>query len=135
MNTLMGIRAGLAAIGGFIGWFLGGLDGLVYALIAFIIVDFLAGVRRGVMENELSSRIGARGIFKKIRVMLLVGIANIIDIYLIQSGNSPLRTAVIFFYISNEGLSILENASALGLPVPQKIKDVLAQLRKKGDAE
>ena len=123
-----------AAIGGFFGWFLGGLDGLVYALIAFIIVDFLAGVMRGIVEKELSSKIGARGIFKKIMVVLLVGVSNIIDIYLIQSGNSPLRTAVICFYIANEGISILENSSALGLPIPQKLKDVLAQLRKKGDS-
>ena len=128
-----------ATVGGFLGWFLGGLDGLVYALIAFIAIDYLAGFMRGILEKKLSSKVGAQGIFKKIMVLLLVGVANIIDIYLVRSGNSPLRTAVIFFYAANEGLSILENACAIGLPVPQKLKDTLAQLRQRdengGDSE
>ena len=123
------IMYGVAAIGGFLGWFLGELDGLVYALIAFIVIDYLTGFMRGILEKKLNSKVGAQGIFKKIMVLLLVGVANIIDIYLVQSGNSPLRTAVIFFYVANEGLSILENACVIGLPVPQKLKDVLAQMR------
>ena len=123
------ILCGAATVGGFLGWFLGGLDGLVYALIALIVVDYVTGIMRGILEKKLSSRIGAQGIFKKIMVLLLVGVSNIIDIYLVRSGNSPLRTAVIFFYVANEGLSILENACAIGLPVPQKLKDVLAQMR------
>jgi len=123
-----------AVVGGFLGWFLGGLDGLVYALIAIVAVDFIAGIMRGILEKELSSKVCARGIFKKIMVLLLVGVANIVDIYLIQSHNSPLRTAVIFFYIANEGISVLENACAIGLPVPDKLKDVLVQFKKKGDS-
>jgi toxin secretion/phage lysis holin len=118
-----------ATVGSFLGWFLGGLDGLVYALVAFIVIDFITGIMRGILEKELSSHVGARGIFKKIMVLLLVGVANIIDIYLVRSGNSPLRTAVIFFYIANEGISVLENACFIGLPVPEKLKDVLAQLQ------
>jgi len=124
-------QATFTATGGFLGWFLGGLDGLVYALIAFIALDYITGVMRGILEKNLSSRIGARGIFKKIAILLLVGAANIIDIYLVRSGNSPLRTSVIFFYSANEGISILENACAVGLPVPEKLKTVLVQLRGK----
>jgi len=127
------ILCGAATVGGFLGWFLGGLDGLVYALIALIVVDYVTGIMRGILEKKLSSRIGAQGIFKKIMVLLLVGVSNIIDIYLVRSGNSPLRTAVIFFYAANEGISILENAAAVGLPVPQKLKDALAQLRQRDE--
>ena len=125
----VGVQLGAAATGGFLGWFLGGFDGLVYALTAFIAIDYITAVIRGVIEKNLSSRAGAVGILKKIMILLLVGMANIIDIYLVRSANSPLRTAVIFFYTANEGISILENACAVGLPVPEKLKGVLAQLR------
>ena len=127
------IQGVAATVGGFLGWFLGGLDGLVYALIAFIVIDYLTGFMRGILKKKLNSKVGAEGIFKKIVMLLLVGVANIIDIYLVQSGNSPLRTAVIFFYVANEGLSILENACAIGLPVPQKLKDVVAQFQKRDE--
>jgi len=129
------ILCAAATVGGFLGWFLGGLDGLVYALIALICVDYITGILRGISEKKLNSQIGARGIIKNVVVLLLVGISNIIDIYLVRSGNSPLRTAVIFFYAANEGISILENACAIGLPVPGKLKDVLEQFKGKGDKE
>lgn len=116
-----------AAVGGWLGWFIGGCDGLLYALVAFVVVDYITGVMCAVADKELSSEVGFRGIAKKVLVFLLVGIANIIDVQVIGSG-SVLRTAVIFFYISNEGVSLLENAARLGLPVPEKLKDVLAQL-------
>ena len=122
-----GIQLGLAAVGGFLGWFLGGMDGFIYALIAFVVVDYLTGVMRAVVEKELSSRVGARGIFKKIVIFLLVGVAHLADVYLLGDGDA-LRTAVIFFYISNEGISLLENAAVIGLPIPAKLKDALAQL-------
>lgn len=131
MRTLWnGIQVGLAAVGGFLGWFLGGMDGFMYALIAFVVVDYLTGVMRAVIEKELSSRVGARGIFKKILIFLLVGIAHLADLYLLGNGNA-LRTAVVFFYISNEGISLLENAAVIGLPIPEKLKDALAQLHGK----
>ena len=125
-----GIQVGLAAVGGFLGWFLGGMDGFMYALIAFIVVDYLTGIMRAIIEKELSSKVGARGIFKKILIFLLVGVAHLVDVYLLGDGNA-LRTAVIFFYISNEGVSLLENATVIGLPVPEKLKDVLAQLHER----
>jgi len=122
----------IAVLGGWLGWFLGGLDGFLYALIIFVIVDYITGIMVAIINKELSSEIGARGIFKKILIFILVGIAHIIDSRLIGEG-SVIRTAVIFFYLSNEGISIMENSSRIGLPIPQKLKDVLAQLHGKGD--
>ena len=123
-------QVGIAAAGGWLGWFLGGLDGFLYALITFVVVDYITGIMVAIINRELSSEIGARGIFKKILIFILVGVAHIIDTRLIGDG-SAIRTAVIFFYLSNEGISIIENASRIGLPVPQKLKDVLAQLNGK----
>lgn len=126
------VQTVIAALGGWLGWLLGGLDGFLYALIIFVIVDYITGIMVAIINRELSSEIGARGIFKKILIFILVGIAHIIDSRLIGEG-SVIRTAVIFFYLSNEGISIMENASRIGLPIPQKLKDVLAQLHGKGE--
>ena len=123
-----------AAIGGWLGYFLGGCDGLLYALIAFVTIDYLTGVMCAINDKTLSSEVGFRGICRKVLIFLMVGIANILDVYVIGTG-SVLRTAVIFFYISNEGVSLLENASHLGLPVPQKIKAVLEQLHDRAEDE
>ena len=109
------------AIGGWLGWFLGGCDGLLYALIAFVAIDYITGVMCAVIDHRLSSEVGFKGIFKKVLIFLLVGVANILDVQVIGTG-CVLRTAVIFFYISNEGVSLLENAAYLGLPVPEKLK-------------
>lgn len=128
------VQTAIAALGGWLGWFLGGLDGFLYALIIFVIVDYITGIMVAIINRELSSEIGARGIFKKILIFILVGIAHIIDSRLIGEG-SVIRTAVIFFYLSNEGISIIENASRIGLPIPQKLKDVLAQLHGKAKGE
>ena len=121
-----------AAVGGWLGWFIGGCDGLLYALVAFVVVDYITGVMCAVADKELSSEVGFRGIAKKVLVFLLVGVANIIDVQVIGSG-SVLRTAVIFFYLSNEGVSLLENAAHLGLPVPEKLKDILRQLHDRAE--
>lgn len=126
----MYIQSVIAVIGGWLGWFLGGVDGFLYALIIFVIIDYITGIMVAFLNREISSEIGARGIFKKILIFILVGIAHIIDSRLIGEG-SAIRTAVIFFYLSNEGISIIENASRIGLPIPQKLKDVLAQLHGK----
>lgn len=120
------------AIGGVVGWFFGGLDGFLYALITFVVIDYITGVMVGFTEKKLSSEVGFKGICRKVVIFCLVGMAHILDVHVIQTGN-VLRTAVIFFYLSNEGISILENASMLGLPVPQKVRDVLEQL--KNDSE
>lgn len=120
------------AVGGWLGYFLGGCDGLLYALIAFVVIDYITGVMCAVINRELSSAVGFKGIFRKVLIFLLVGIANIIDVQVIGTG-AVLRTAVIFFYISNEGVSLLENAGHLGLPIPEKIKTVLEQLHDRAE--
>lgn len=123
-----------SAVGGWLGWFLGGCDGLMYVLIAFVIIDYITGVMCGVADKKLSSGVGFKGICRKVLIFMLVGIANILDMEIIGTG-SVLRTAIIFFYISNEGVSLLENAGHLGLPIPQKMKDVLEQLHKRSESD
>lgn len=120
------------AVGGWLGYFLGGCDGLLYALLAFVVIDYITGVMCAINDKALSSEVGFRGICRKVLIFLLVGIANILDVHVIGIG-SVLRTAVIFFYTSNEGVSLLENAAHLGLPVPQKIKAVLEQLHERAE--
>ena len=122
------------AIGGWLVYFLGGCDGLLYALVAFVVIDYITGVMCAINDKTLSSEVGFRGICRKVLIFLLVGIANILDVQVIGTG-SVLRTAVIFFYISNEGVSLLENAAHLGLPVPEKIKTVLEQLHDRSESE
>ena len=126
------IQLVFTAIGGWLGWFLGGCDGLLYALLAFVVIDYLTGVLCAIADQKLSSAIGFRGICKKVVIFVLVGVAHILDTQIIGSG-SILRTAVIFFYLSHEGVSLLENASHLGLPIPTKIKDVLKQLHDRAE--
>ncbi len=127
MNTAQII---FAAIGGWLGWLLGGWDGFLYALVVFVVIDYLTGLMAAVVEKKLSSEVGFRGIFKKVLIFMLVGIGSVIDQQIIGDG-SVLRTAVIFFYISNEGISIIENAGRIGLPIPQKLKEILEQLNTK----
>ena len=128
------IQLVFTAVGGWLGWFLGGCDGLLYALIAFVTIDFITGVMCAVADHNLSSEVGFKGIAKKVLIFLLVGIGHIIDAQVIGSG-SVLRTAVIFFYISNEGVSLVENAAHLGLPIPEKLKAVLEQLHDRAEKE
>ena len=124
----------LAAIGGWLGWFLGGADGFLYALIAFVVIDYITGVMCAIVDKKLSSEVGFKGICKKVLIFMMVGIGNIIDVQVLgQAG--VLRTAVIFFYLSNEGVSMLENAGHLGLPIPTKLKEVLEQLHDKSGKE
>ena len=126
------IQMVFAAVGGWLGYYLGGCDGLLLALVAFAAADYLTGVMCAVSDRKLSSNVGLKGICRKVLIFLLVGTANILDVHVIGTG-SVLRTAVIFFYISNEGVSLLENAAHLGLPVPEKIKAVLEQLHDRAE--
>ena len=128
------IQLAFAAVGGWLGYFLGGCDGLLYALIAFVAIDYITGVMCAISDKTLSSEVGFKGICRKVLIFLLVGIGNIIDVQVLGSPG-VLRTAVIFFYLSNEGVSLLENASHLGLPVPDAIKTVLEQLHDRADGE
>ena len=121
-----------AAVGGWLGYFLGGCDGLLIALVVFTVVDYITGVMCAINDQKLSSEVGFRGICRKVLIFILVGAANILDAQVIGSG-SVLRTAVIFFYLSNEGVSLLENAAHLGLPIPQKLKGVLAQIHDRAE--
>lgn len=126
------IQAVFTVLGGWVGYFVGGCDGLLYALLAFVVIDYITGVMCAVADRKLSSEVGFKGICRKVLIFLLVGIANILDVNVVGTG-SVLRTAVIFFYISNEGVSLLENAAHLGLPVPDKMKAVLDQLHKRSE--
>lgn len=126
------IQLAFAAVGGFVGWFLGGCDGLLYTLLAFVVIDYITGVMCAVVDKTISSAIGFKGICRKVLIFALVGIGHILDTHVIGSG-SVMRTAILFFYISNEGVSLIENAVHLGLPVPQKLKDVLEQLHDRGE--
>lgn len=128
-NTIQFI---FTAVGGWLGYYLGGCDGLLYALLAFVVADYVTGVMCAVSDKKLSSEVGFKGICRKVLIFILVGIANILDVQVIGTG-SVLRTAVIFFYISNEGLSLLENAGHLGLPIPEKMKVVPAQLHDRAE--
>lgn len=128
------IQLAFAAVGGWLGYFLGGCDGLLYALIAFVAIDYITGVMCAISDKTLSSEVGFRGICRKVLIFLLVGIGNIIDVQVLGSPG-VLRTAVIFFYLSNEGVSLLENAAHLGLPVPDAIKTVLEQLHDRSDGK
>ena len=135
MNDLIeGIRIAIVTIGGFIGGIMGGFDGLIYSLIAFVLIDYLTGVMAAIVDRQLSSEIGFKGIFKKVSIFILVAVGYIIDSKLLGTGTA-LRTAIILFYSSNEGISILENATRMGLPIPKKIKSVLEQLKKDSEED
>ena len=130
-NTIQVIFTG---VGRWLGWFLGGCDGLLYALVLFVVVDYITGVMCAVIDHKLSSEVGFRGICRKVLIFLLVGIGHVLDAQIIGTG-SVLRTAVIFFYLSNEGVSLLENAGHLGLPIPEKLKVVLEQLHDRAEKD
>ena len=126
-----GIQIAFTAFGGFLGWFLGGFDGFLYALIAFTVIDYITGVMCAITDKKLSSSVGFKGICRRVLIFTLVGIGNIVDVYVLGQGG-VLRTAIIFFYLSNEGVSIMENTAHLGLPIPAKLKEVLEQLHERG---
>ena len=128
------IQLVFAAVGGWLGYFLGGCDGPLYALLVFVTLDYVTGVMCAIQDRKLSSRVGFKGICKKVLILCLVCVGHVLDTQIIGSG-SVLRTAVIFFYLSNEGLSLMENAAYLGLPIPEKLKAVLEQLHDRAEKE
>ena len=121
------LQVAITAVGGWLGYFVGGVDGLMTALLVLMVLDYVTGVMCAVIDRELSSSVGFRGIFKKVLILMLVGVAHIVDLHVVGTGEA-LRSAVICFYLSNEGVSVLENAGHLGLPIPEKLKAILAQL-------
>ncbi len=129
------IQIAATAVGGWLGYFLGGRDGMLIALVVCMVIDYITGLMCAVADRKLSSEVGFKGICKKVLILILVGVANILDVHVVGQG-SALRGATVAFYLSNEGLSILENAVHLGLPVPDGLREVLAQLhnRQKKDS-
>lgn len=135
MSKLWNVLSAIfAAIGLWLGLFIGPVNGLLIALIVFVITDYITGLASAIVRKELSSSVGFKGLARKVLIFLIVGIANVLDVYVLGA-NAVLRTAVILFYMANEGLSIIENAGEIGLPIPKKLRDVLAQLRKKSGEE
>lgn len=130
-NILNWLQTIVASFGAIVGWVLGGCDGFMYALIVMVILDYLTGVMCAILNQKLSSAIGYRGIFKKVSIFIMVAVGHILDRQILGDG-SVLRTAIIFFYCANEGISLLENAGQIGIPIPQKIKDVLVKLKEQG---
>ena len=126
------IQMAVAAIGGWIGYFVGGVDGLMTALLIFMVLDYITGLMCAIADKKLSSAVGFKGICKKVLIIMLVGVAHIVDLHVVGTGDA-LRSAVVCFYLSTEGLSLLENAAHIGLPIPDKMKDVLAQLHGRTD--
>ena len=124
------IQIAITAVGGWLGYFVGGMDGLLIALLVFVVLDYITGVMCAIADRDLSSAVGFKGICRKILIFALVGVGHVLDTHVVGTG-SALRSAVICFYLSNEGVSLLENASHLGLPVPEKLKAVLSQLHDK----
>lgn len=130
-NWIKGI---CAVIGGVLSWLFGDLSGMFYALVAFVVIDYITGVIAAAVQQELNSTIGFKGIAKKVFIFLIVGLAHIIDTYVLGDGD-VIRTAAIFFYLSNEGLSIIENSVRIGLPVPKTLKDALERLSEEDENE
>ena len=128
------LQIAITGIGGWLGYVLGGMDGLLIALVVFITIDYITGIMCAIIDKKLSSEVGFKGIFKKVLILMLVSIANVIDVHVVGTG-SALRGATVCFYLSNEGLSILENTVHLGLPVPEKLKEVLSQLHNREEKE
>lgn len=133
-EILIVLQVSIASMGGFFGWFFGPSGGLLTALVVFVIADYFSGVLKAIVEKKLSSEVGSKGIVKKMVIFIMVGIAHMLDVEILGQGDI-LRNVVIFFYISNEGISILENSIALGLPVPKKLNDLLLQIRNKTEEE
>ena len=122
------------AVGGWLGYFLGGCDGLLYTLLAFVVLDYLTGIMCAIVDKKLSSEIGFKGIFKKVLIFFFFVVGHLLDVQVLGEVGI-LRTAVIFFYLSNEGVSLIENAAHLGLPIPEKLKAVLEQLHDRAEKE
>ena len=128
------VQIAITALGGWLGYFLGGMDGLMIALIVLMTLDYISGVMCAIIDKKLSSAVGFKGICKKVFILMLVGVAHIIDLHVVGTG-SALRGAVICFYMSNEALSLFENAAHIGLPIPDKLREALAQLHGRKDED
>ena len=131
MNTAWNwTLSAFSTVGSWLGWAFGELDGFLIALVAFVAIDFFTGMLRSIVEKQLSDTLGLRGVFQKLLIFVMVALAHTMDAQLTHSG-AAIRTTVLMFYITNEGVSLLDNATAIGLPVPDKLRDILENLHKK----
>ncbi|MGN0688533.1 MAG: holin family protein [Oscillospiraceae bacterium] len=128
------IRTCSAALGAVIGFLYGEINGLFIAIIALMALDYITGIMCAVSTKTLSSEVGFKGLVKKLMILVIIAVGHLVDAYIIGTG-SAFMTAVILFFAANEGISIIENAAALGLPVPKKLRNVLEQLRSEEDKE
>lgn len=122
------------AVGAVLGFMYGEVTGLFWALIAFMALDYITGVIVAVIEKRLSSEVGFRGLAKKFLILVFVAVGHIADTYIL-GGTPAAMSAVMLFYIANEGISIIENAAALGLPVPKKLTNIMEQIKNKSESE
>ncbi len=129
------IRTFFAFACGLAGFLWGNMDGLLIALISFICLDYITGLIVGAAQHKLNSQVSFTGLCKKALILLIVAVAHIIDSQVLGGNTSVFRSAACGLYIANEGLSILENAGKLGLPMPKKLKNVLEQLRDKNEED
>lgn len=123
----------IATLGGGLAWMFGGLDMALLVLLVVICLDYITGIMAGYVEKRLSSRYGYKGILKKVGIIIAVALACLAD--KVIGTDNVLRMAIIFCFIGNEGISILENLSRIGVPVPKKLMDALLQLKGSGDNE
>lgn len=128
------IQLGFTVVEGWLGYFLGGWDGLIYAFVAFVVLDYITGVMCAISDKKLSSSVGWKGMMRKCLIFIMVGVGHLLDTQIFGEVG-VLRTAIIFFYMSNEGLSLTENAAHLGLPIPKKLHDVLKQLHRDSEKD
>lgn len=124
----------IAGIVGLLGWFFGGLDGYIKVLIACTVIDYATGIMRAGAEGKISSSVAFKGIARKITMFMFVGLANIIDVHLLDS-KQAFRVAIILFYIGNEGISIIENADKLGVPIPKFLRGRFLEFTRKNQQE
>lgn len=129
------VKSVTAALGGLAGFMFGDLDGLMVALIAFIVLDYITGILVGTAKHRLSSHTSFVGLVKKALILVIVAVAHIVDTQILGGQNSVFRSAACCLYIANEGLSILENCGKLGVPLPAKLRSVLEQLKNESDKE
>lgn len=134
MKIIDYIKLAAAQTGAIIGLYIGDITGMIWALLIFAIIDYMTGVTAAILEHNLSSEIGFRGITRKVLLFMIVGLANVLDVYVIGTGG-VCRSMVVLFYLANEGLSIIENVARCGVPVPEKLKVILKQLEEEDHAD
>ena len=122
------------AVGAVLGFMYGEVTGLFWALIAFMALDYITGVVVAIIEKRLSSEVGFRGLAKKFLILVFVAVGHIADAYIL-GGTPAAMSAVMLFYIANEGISIIENAASLGLPVPKKLTSIMEHIKNKSESE